>query len=132
MTLGRLKRSRRGGGLLPGLRDRALGLASAAVTDSFADPRALDAVGWVELHSGRADVALRHFDGGIRATGRAWEPVVPTLQYHRGLALRALGREDDAAKAFEEALRHGNFPEAEDARQQLEAARHPELAPSPS
>jgi len=112
--------------------DRALGLASAAVTDSFADPRALDAVGWVELHSGRANVALRHFDGGIRATGRAWEPVVPTLQYHRGLALRALGREDDAAKAFEEALRHGNFPEAEDARQQLEAARHPELAPSPS
>ena len=60
------------------------------------------------------------------------EPMIPTLQYHRGLALRALGRDDAAADAFEQALRHGSFPEAEDARQQLEAARHPESAPSPS
>jgi tetratricopeptide (TPR) repeat protein len=112
--------------------DRALELAREAVTASREDPRALDAVGWVELHSGRADAALEHFDGGIRAVGRTSEPMFPTLQYHRGLALRALGREEDAAGAFEEALRHGNFPEAENARQQLEAARHPELAPNPS
>ena len=49
----------------------------------------------------------------------------PTLHYHRGLALRALGRDDDAAAAFQHALGQGDFPEAEDARQQLEASRDP-------
>jgi len=112
--------------------DRALLLAREAVMHSRDEPRAVDAVGWVELRSGRTESALRRFDAAIRASRRTSAPVSPTLQYHRGLALRALGREEDAAEAFEEALRHGTFPEAEDARQQLEAARHPELAPSPS
>lgn len=112
--------------------ERAHKLASGAVSQDPDDPRALNALGWVELQSGRNAVALTHFDGGIQSAGRGADPLLPTLQYHRGLALRALGRETDAVEAFEEALRQGNFPEAEDARQQLEAARHLETQPSPS
>ena len=112
--------------------ERAQELATGAVSETPDDPRALNALGWVELQSGRNDAALRHFEGGIRSIGRAANPLLPTLQYHRGLALRALGRETDAAEAFEEALRLGDFPEAEEARQQLEAARHLEHQPSPS
>ena len=54
------------------------------------------------------------------------EPVSPSFRYHLGLALRALGRDAEAVNAFETALAAGEFREADDARRQLEAARHRE------
>ncbi|MBW2267719.1 MAG: tetratricopeptide repeat protein [Deltaproteobacteria bacterium] len=99
----------------------ALEMASSALADSTGATYARNAAGWVDLRAGRAASALQHFETAIEAEGVR---VPPTLHYHRGLALRALARETDAAAAFEQALAAGEFPEAEDARQQLEATRH--------
>jgi tetratricopeptide (TPR) repeat protein len=96
----------------------ALELARGALDDAGGGAYARDVAGWVELRAGRAESALRHFDMAIEAEGVR---VPPTLHYHRGLALSALAREAEANAAFQRALAAGEFPEAEDARQQLEA-----------
>jgi hypothetical protein len=77
----------------------------------------------VKLKSGRPRLALLDFQRAARLEQEHGEPPSPTITYHRGLALRALGRESEAVQAFQAALARGDFPEAEDARQQLEAAR---------
>lgn len=101
--------------------DRALELAREAHAEARGEPYALDVLGWVELQSGRPELALRHFDAAIRTADRGANGATPTLHYHRGMALRALGRDADAAAALRKALGQGDFPEAEEARQQLEA-----------
>jgi hypothetical protein len=54
--------------------------------------------------------------------------VAPSYTYHLGLVLQALGRQDEAASAFQRALGSSeDFPEAEDARRRLESV----LAKSP-
>ena len=55
---------------------------------------------------------------------RAADIAPPDVHYHLGLALKALGRNPEAAAAFQRALAiDPNFQGAEDARIQLEAAR---------
>jgi tetratricopeptide (TPR) repeat protein len=103
--------------------ERAETLAREAFDASSRAPRALDTLGWVKLKSGQPRLALQDFQRAARFAQEQGEPASPTVAYHRGLALRALGREREAAEAFQAALAHGDFPEAEDARQQLEAAR---------
>jgi tetratricopeptide (TPR) repeat protein len=78
----------------------------------------------VHLKAGRPEAALQQFRNAIRLAQKRSEPPNPSFQYHRGLALRALGREGEAVRSFERALDQGDFPEADDARRQLEAARH--------
>jgi hypothetical protein len=67
------------------------------------------------------------FDAAVdlaEAESTAWA----TAQYHRGLALRDLGRSEEAVQAIEQALASGaNFAEAEDAHKVLA-----ELASAPS
>jgi tetratricopeptide (TPR) repeat protein len=114
-------------------RERALALAREALRDAGSDPSAADALGYVHLKAGRAPAALQQFQRAARWAQDADGEVDPTLRYHFGLALLALGRSEEAARAFETALQQGDFPQAEDARRQLEAARHPEAPPaSPS
>lgn len=114
-------------------RQRALTLAREAARDAGSDPSAADALGYVHLRAGRPAPALQQFQRALSMAEATGGEVDPTLRYHFGLALLALGRQDAAARAFEAALAQGDFAEAEDARRQLEAARHPESAPaSPS
>jgi tetratricopeptide (TPR) repeat protein len=86
-------------------------------------PDAVDAVGFVHLRSGRAAPALAAFQRAVRLAADRPDGREPTYHYHVGLALRALGREAQAIAAFEQALGNGEFPEAESARRELEAAR---------
>jgi tetratricopeptide (TPR) repeat protein len=112
--------------------DRALVLAGEASDAAGGDPSAVDAMGAVLLASGQPEAALQAFDRAIRRADARPGPASPTIHYHRGLALRALGREEQAAQALQQALGQGEFPQAEDARQQLEAARHSEVGPGSS
>jgi Tfp pilus assembly protein PilF len=109
--------------------DRALQLAREAHAASGENATTADTVGYVHLKAGRPEAGLQQFRYAIRlAQGRS-EPSDPSFQYHRGLALRALGREGEAVQSFERALEQGDFPEVDEARRQLEAARHSEAEP---
>lgn len=106
--------------------ERAQALAEEARTASGDAPASVDRLGYVHLKAGRPAEALQEFERAIEQAQRRAESIPPTFEYHRGLALRALGRDEDAARAFQTALGQGEFPEAEDARRQLEAAGQPE------
>ncbi len=107
--------------------DRALALAREAHAGSQGSPETADLIGWVHLKAGRSEAALVEFRRSIALAGASDAVVDASIHYHLGLTLQALGRNDEAAEAFEQALgRDPDFPEAEDARRQLEAARHPE------
>ena len=100
---------------------RAATLAGDALRDARGAPYASRVAGRVELRAGRAESALLHFESAIEAEGAR---VPAALHYQRGLALRELGRDDDAGAAFQQALDSGGFPEADEARRQLEGIRH--------
>ncbi len=109
--------------------DRALALARAAHAGSQGSPETADTIGWVHLKAGRSEAALVAFRRSMALAAASDAVVDPSIDYHLGLTLQTLGRIDEAADAFEKALgRDPEFPEAEDARRQLEAARHPESA----
>jgi tetratricopeptide (TPR) repeat protein len=110
--------------------DRALELARQVEAVSRDDPESVDVVGSVHLRAGRNEAALAHFRRAVRlATAASADGRLPSYQYHLGLALRALGRDAEAARAFEQALGHGaDFPEAEEARRLLEAPSEPPAA----
>jgi hypothetical protein len=75
------------------------------------------------LQRGLAGPAAEQFGSAIRLAEEKGQPPA-LLHYHMGLALRALGQEEAAAKHLEQALSiNAEFGEAEDARRQLEAAR---------
>jgi tetratricopeptide (TPR) repeat protein len=112
--------------------DRAVQLAREAHTASGRNATTADTVGYAHLAAGRPEAALQQFQRAIRLAQQRSEPLDPSFQYHVGLALRAMGRDDEAAQAFEKALGDGDFPDAEEARRQLEAARHPEAEPGSS
>ena len=81
----------------------------------------------MHLKAGRSAAALVEFRRSIALASASNAVVGPSIHYHLGLTLQALGRNEEAAVAFEQALgRDPDFPEAKDARRQLEAARHPE------
>jgi tetratricopeptide (TPR) repeat protein len=101
--------------------DRALALAEDAQRARPHDPAVADTVGFVYLKKGRNEVALQQFRYAIEI-GTAQGMTSPAVHYHMGLALAALGRDDEAKQAFEEALAiNPSFQDAPDARRRLAA-----------
>jgi len=100
--------------------DRALRLAEEASQGLAESPAAADTLGFVYLQKSLHEPALQQFRRAVvLAQGRDEDQSI--YHYHLGLALRALGRTDDAAQAFEKALAlDGNF---QDARQALDGLR---------
>ncbi len=100
--------------------DRALRLAEEASQGLAESPAAADTLGFVYLQKNLHEPALQQFQRAVLlAKGRDEDQSI--FHYHLGLALRALGRTDDAAQAFEEALAlDGDF---QDARQALDGLR---------
>lgn len=107
--------------------ERALTLAQEAQQAEPESPEVADTLGYVYLKKGLHDPALQQFQYSIELAQRApndANPVRPIYHYHAGLALQALGRNAEAAQAFERALGiDAPFGEADDARRQLDAAK---------
>lgn len=107
--------------------ERALTLAQEAQQAEPESPEVADTLGYVYLKKGLHDPALQQFQYSIELAQRAPSDASterPIYHYHAGLALQALGRNAEAAKAFERALGiDAQFGEADDARRQLEAAK---------
>jgi tetratricopeptide (TPR) repeat protein len=78
-----------------------------------------DTLGFVYMRRNLAEAALVQFDAALdlaEPEGSAWA----TAQFHRGLALRELGREEEAVVALEKALASGaDFAEVDEAHQAL-------------
>jgi tetratricopeptide (TPR) repeat protein len=112
--------------------DRALELARAAHTGSGRRAVTADTIGWVYLKMGRFESASSYFTRAIKLAHQEGDEVDPAFRYHQGLALLGLGRTGEAIEALESALAQGSFLGSDDARRQLEAARHrqPESASS--
>ncbi len=104
--------------------NRAFILARNAHIASKQSARTSDVLGYVLLKSGKSRPALQQFRRAIALLTRAGDTPPPSIHYHEGLALRALDRNAEAEEAFRTALGQGEFPQAEDARRELEAARH--------
>jgi tetratricopeptide (TPR) repeat protein len=109
--------------------DRALVLAEEAVRGLAGVPEATDTLGFVYLKRGLHEPALAKFREALELAeerGRSHS----IYHYHAGLALQALGREEEAAAAFERALAlDAGF---EDARRALDGLRAGTGEPSPS
>lgn len=86
-----------------------------------------DTLGYVYMRRNLHEAALVQFEAAIDLA-EAESPAWATAQYHRGLALRDLGRSEEAVQAIEQALASGaDFAEAKDAHKVLA-----ELASAPS
>lgn len=106
--------------------ERALTLAQEAQQAEPESAEVADTLGYVYLKKGLSDPALQQFKYAIELSQRSkssTSPERPEYHYHAGLSLQAMGRNDEAAAAFERALALGSFAEADDARRQLEAAK---------
>jgi tetratricopeptide (TPR) repeat protein len=100
--------------------DRALRLAEEASRGLAESPAAADTLGFVYLQKNLHEPALQQFQRAVLLAQQRDEDQ-SIFHYHLGLALRALGRTDDAAQAFEKALAlDGDF---QDARQALDGLR---------
>jgi tetratricopeptide (TPR) repeat protein len=100
--------------------DRALRLAQDASQGLSESPAVADTLGFVYLQKQLHEPALQQFQRAVQLAEDRGEGQ-SVFHYHLGLALRALGRTDDAAQAFEKALAlDGDF---QDARQALEGLR---------
>jgi tetratricopeptide (TPR) repeat protein len=107
--------------------ERALSLAQEAQQAEPESAEIADTVGYVYFKKGLYDPALEQFKYAVELSGRSSNDVQverPEYHYHMGLALKALGRNDEAAPAFERALKlDDKFVNADDARRQLEATK---------
>ena len=107
--------------------ERSLALAQEAQQAEPENAEIADTLGYVYLKKGLSDPALQQFKYAVELAGRAANDVQverPEYHYHLGLALKALGRNDEAAVAFERALQlDAKFANADDARRELEAAK---------
>lgn len=114
--------------------DRALNLAQEAQQAMADDPSVADTLGFVYLKKGLSEPALQQIRYAIQLNEEAGQPAQPVFQYHLGLVLRSLGRNDEAVAAFEQALgMDPNFAEAAETKKELEAARAAmQAAPSAS
>jgi tetratricopeptide (TPR) repeat protein len=101
--------------------DRALQLAKEAQSSLSDDPDTADTVGYVYFRKGLHAAALQQFRYAIElAKNSATHPVRSNFHYHLGLTLREMGRDRQAARAFQKALEiNPQFPEAEHAREML-------------
>ena len=103
--------------------DRALSLAQEAQQAEPENPEIVDTLGFVYHKKGLNQPAVEQFNYAIELSERANAPRAD-YPYHLGLALRALGKDAEAATAFERALKlDASFPHAADARRELEAAK---------
>lgn len=103
--------------------ERAQKLAQEAQRAEPENPDFVDTLGFVYLRRGLYEPAVQQLEYAVDLADRA-QLARPEFHYHLGLALRALGRQGDAAAAFERALAlDAEFPHAEEARRELEAAR---------
>ena len=100
--------------------DRALRLAQEARAALPRSTQVADTLGYVYLKRSLPDAAIEQFRTAIdlaTAQSADWA----TAQYHLGLGLKALGRNDDARAAFERALASAaQFPEADESRREIE------------
>jgi tetratricopeptide (TPR) repeat protein len=104
--------------------DRALRLANEAQRSMGDSVETVHAVGYVYLRKGLNEAAHEKFQRAFQLGAGQPTQMNPALYYHLGLSLQGLDRSEDAARAFEKALAlDANFPNAEDARQQLESTR---------
>jgi tetratricopeptide (TPR) repeat protein len=107
--------------------ERALSLAQEAQQAEPENAEIADTLGYVYLKKGLSDPALQQFKYAVELAARAANDVQverPEYHYHLGLALKALGRNDEAAVAFERALQlDAKFANADDTRRELEAAK---------
>lgn len=107
--------------------ERALSLAQEAQQAEPENAEIADTVGYVYFKKGLYDPALEQFKYAVELSGRSdndGQIERPEYHYHMGLALKSLGRNDEAAPAFERALKlDDKFSNADDARRQLEAAK---------
>jgi tetratricopeptide (TPR) repeat protein len=100
--------------------DRALRLAEEASQGLGDLPAVADTLGFVYLQKSLNEPALQQFQRAV-VLAQSRDEDQSIYHYHLGLALRALGRTDAAAKAFEKALAlDGDF---KDARQALDGLR---------
>jgi tetratricopeptide (TPR) repeat protein len=107
--------------------ERALALAQEAQQAEPESAEIADTLGFVYLKKGLSDPALQQFKYAVELAGRAANDVQverPEYHYHLGLALKSLGRNDEATVALERALQlDAKFGNADDARRELEAAK---------
>jgi tetratricopeptide (TPR) repeat protein len=111
--------------------EEATELAEEARANRPDSPEIADTLGLVYLQRKLADAALVQFDASLQlaepGTSR-WA----VAQYHRGLALRELGRQADAVAALEQALASGaEFTDAQNAHQMLAELGSASGAPAP-
>lgn len=103
--------------------DRAVTLAQEASRAEPDNADFIDTLGYVYLRKGLHEPALEQFRFAVELSERAGQKQ-PLFHHHMGLALRALGRQGDAAAAFARALElDAAFPQADEARREMEAAR---------
>ncbi len=96
--------------------DRAVEIASEAITEQASNPRALDILGYSHLRADEPLEALRNF----RLANRKSTTPNPLFHFHESAALRELGRNAEALKAIETVLAlDPDFPQAAEARQSL-------------
>lgn len=101
--------------------DRALRLAQEARAGLPGSTQVADTLGYVYLKRNLPEAAIEQFRTAIDlATAQSTDWA--TAQYHLGLGLKALGRNDDAREAFERALASAaQFPEADETRREIES-----------
>jgi tetratricopeptide (TPR) repeat protein len=118
--------------------DRALRLAQEAQRGLTRSPNVSDTLGYVYLRKGLFEPALEQFRYAMTQAKQGGLDVLPVFHYHAGLALRELGRLDEAVDEFEQALAiDASFEDAADALRAAKAAQveeggEPAPAPSPS
>jgi tetratricopeptide (TPR) repeat protein len=95
--------------------DEALAMAKAAAARIPDSPEIADTVGFVYMKKQLPSLALPEFQRSIDK-----DPKNPIYHHHLGLALAALGQNQKARQAFEEALRlNPQFEGADEARRTL-------------
>ena len=107
--------------------DRALALATEARKAEPEQAESADTLGTVYFKKGLFAPALQQFQFAVEASGHASQDLQverPVYHHHLGLALKALGRDDEAAVAFTRALQlDANFENADEARRERDAAK---------
>jgi tetratricopeptide (TPR) repeat protein len=95
--------------------DEALKLAEEAKEQAPNDPGIADTLGWIYVKKGAYQAAIENLK-----TSAAKDPRNGSYLYHLGTAYYKLGRNDEARKELEAALKAPNFGEAADARNMLD------------
>jgi Flp pilus assembly protein TadD len=95
----------------------ALRLALIAKKKKPEDPFIADTLGWIHYQRGSYDLAVPQFSQAL-----AKLPKQPTIHYHLALALKAVGKKEEARQELSSALKlKGDFPERQKAEELLNA-----------